>query len=115
MKIRLFSVLALAGLLLSGCAVEDIPTCEGVIGAIMESDNTRTSVTDKGIFTWSEGDQIWLETTSGCTVGTLSSGAGTSNAMFSYGGFLGEITGKSVYPYYEEHSISGNKLSVYLP
>lgn len=115
MKIRLFSVLALAGLLLSGCAVEGIPTCEGVIGAIMESDNTRASVTDKGIFTWSEGDQIWLETTSGCTVGTLSSGAGTSNAMFSYGGFLGEITGKSVYPYYEEHSISGNKLSVYLP
>lgn len=115
MKLRFFSIFTLSGLLLSSCAVEDIPTCEGVIGAIMESDNTRTSVTDKGIFTWSEGDQIWLETTSGCTVGTLSSGVGTSNAMFSYGGFLGEITGKSVYPYYEEHSISGNKLSVYLP
>jgi hypothetical protein len=81
----------------------------------MENDETRTSVTDDGIFTWSENDQVWLHTTNGGIIGTLSSGAGTPNANFSYGAFIGDMTGKGVYPYNNGHSISDNKLSFVLP
>ncbi|MBO5814816.1 MAG: hypothetical protein J6R30_01725 [Bacteroidales bacterium] len=116
MKIRLFSVLALAGLLFCGCAVEDTPVVEGgTILAEMENDKTRTSVTDEGSFTWSSGDKVWLQTTNGSVVGTLSSGAGTSRASFSTGVFIGELTGKAVYPYNASHSISGDELSFVLP
>ena len=60
MNVRLFSVLALAGLLLSSCAVEDVPVTEHTILAVMEGDQTRTTVTDGGTFTWSAGDKVWL-------------------------------------------------------
>ena len=115
MKIRLFSVVALAGLLLSSCAVKELELLEGSIRAVMEGDQTRTSVTDEGAFTWSTGDQVWLHTTNGGIVGTLSSGAGTGIAQFDYGSFFGEMTGKAVYPYNSGHSISGTQLSVVLP
>lgn len=116
MKIRLFLVLALAGLFFSSCAVEENPTGDGgSINAVMENDGTRTSVTDTGVFTWSEGDQVWLHTTNGGIVGTLSSGAGTSNANFSYGAFFGDMTGKAVCPYNAGHSVSGDQLNVVLP
>ena len=115
MKIRLFSVVALAGLLLSGCAVKELELPEGSIRAVMEGDQTRTSVTDEGAFTWSAGDEVWLHTTSGSVVGTLSAGAGTGIAQFNYGSFFGEMTGKAVYPYNSGHSISGTQLSVVLP
>ena len=48
-------------------------------------------------------------------VGTLSSGAGTSSAKFTYGGFVGEMTGKAVYPYNDGHSIAGEVLNFVLP
>ena len=115
MKIRLYFVLALAGLLLSACTAEEFPAEGGCIQAIMESEATRTAVTDEGVFTWSEGDQVWLQTTSGSVTGTLSSGAGTSSASFSFGSHFGELTGKSVYPYNSRHSISGDILNVFLP
>ena len=115
MKLRFFSVFALAGLLLGSCAVEEVPVTEHTILAVMEGDQTRTTVTDEGIFTWSAGDQVWLHTTSGSVVGTLSSGAGTSSAEFTYGGFVGEMTGKAVYPYNDGHSISGEVLNFVLP
>ena len=99
MKLRFFSIFALAGLLLSSCAVEEVPVTEHTILAVMEGDQTRTSVTDEGVFSWSAGDQVWLQTTNGSVVGTLSSGAGTSSAKFTYGGFVGDMTGKAVYPY----------------
>ena len=115
MKLRLFSIFVLAGLLLSSCAVEEVPVTEHTILAVMEGDQTRTSVTDAGVFYWSAGDQVWLQTTNGSVVGTLSSGAGTSSAKFTYGGFVGEMTGKAVYPYNDGHSISGEVLNFVLP
>ena len=115
MKLRLFSFFALAGLLLSSCAVEEVPVTEHTILAVMEGDQTRTSVTDEGVFSWSAGDQVWLQTTNGSVVGTLSSGAGTSSAEFTYGGFVGDMTGKAVYPYNDGHSISTEELNFVLP
>lgn len=115
MKLRLFSIFALAGLLLSSCAVEEVPVTEHTILAVMEGDQTRTTVTDAGTFTWSEGDQVWLQTTKGSVVGNLSSGEGTSSAEFTYGAVVGEMTGKAVYPYNVGHSISGEVLNFVLP
>ena len=115
MKYRIISLLALAGMFFSSCAVEEMPSDEGTIRAEMENEDTRTAVTDEGKFTWSAGDQVWLQTTSGSVAGTLSSGAGTSSADFTYGGFVGELTGKAVYPYNEGHSISGDVLNFVLP
>ena len=115
MKFRLFSIFALAGLLLGSCAVDELPAEGGSFIAEMETDQTRTAVTDEGAFTWTSGDKVWLHTTSGSVVGTLSSGAGTSSAQFSYGAHFGTMTGKAVYPYNERHSVSGDQLSVLLP
>lgn len=85
------------------------------ISAEIIGDQTRTSVTDGGIFSWSSGDQIWLETTSGSVAGTLSSGAGGAKAEFTLGSYIGELTGKAVYPYNSGHTISGNQLNMVLP
>ena len=117
MKHRLLaSVFALATGLLSGsCAVEEVPVAEHTVLAVMENEQTMTSVTDDGSFTWASGDQIWLHTTSGSVVGTLSDGAGTASASFSTGVFIGNLTGKAVYPYNTGHTVSGNELSVVLP
>ena len=115
MKFRFFSIFALSGLLLGSCAVDELPPESGSIIAEMETDQTRTAVTDEGTFTWSAGDNVWLHTTSGSVVGTLSSGAGSSSATFSYGGFVGEMTGKAVYPHNDGHSISGDVLNFTLP
>ena len=115
MKKSFISILAVAGILISGCALEEAPSSEGSIRAIMENDETRTSVTDEGKFTWSAGDLIWLETTSSSVIGTLSTGAGTANATFSYGSFVGEMTGKAVYPYNSGHSVKGDVLDMVLP
>ena len=115
MKFRLFSIFALVGLLLGSCAVDELPAEGGSITAEMETDQTRTAVTDEGTFTWSAGDKVWLHTTSGSVVGTLSDGAGSSSAKFTYGGFVGEMTGKAVYPYNDGHSVSGEVLNFVLP
>ena len=115
MNIRLFSVLALAGAMLSGCVMEELSSEGGSIPAEMETDQTRTAVTDEGTFTWSSGDQVWLHTTSGYATGMLSSGEGTSTARFSFGSYSGEMTGKAVYPYNAGHDISGDVLSVVMP
>ena len=89
----------------------------GSIAAVMEDIQTRTAVTDEGTFTWSSGDQVWLEITAnpGYVTGTLSSGAGTGSANFSYGTYFGDMTGKAVYPFNSGHDINGDELSVVLP
>ncbi|MBR4300002.1 MAG: hypothetical protein IKT59_09870 [Bacteroidales bacterium] len=115
MKFKLFSFFVLAGLLLGSCAVDELPAEGGSIVAEMETDQTKTSVTDEGTFTWSNGDQVWLHTTSGSVAGTLSSGAGTSSAQFTYGAHFGSMTGKAVYPYNAGHAVSENELSIVLP
>lgn len=115
---RLTILLASTAMLFAGCQT---PEPEGpidaelaTIQAVMEGSVTKTTVNDEGHFAWSEGDKIWLHTTNGSIEGVLSTGAGTSNATFSYGAHLGKLTGKAVYPY-GKHSISGNDLSVDLP
>ena len=117
MKIRLFSVvaLAMAGLLSSSCAVEESESPKGSIRAVMEGEQTKTSVTDVGSFTWSAGDEVWLHTTSGSVVGTLSSGEGTAFASFAYDTFIGELTGRAIYPYNSGHSMSGDELVFVFP
>ena len=89
----------------------------GSIAAVMEDIQTRTAVTDEGIFTWSSGDKVWLEITAnpGYVTGTLSTGAGTGSANFSYGTYFGDMTGKAVYPFNAGHDINGDELSVVLP
>lgn len=115
MKISFITLVALPVILLSACAVEGIPEDSGLIRAEMEGHDTRTTVTDEGVFTWSEGDQIWLHTTNGSVLGTLSSGAGTANAEFYHETYIGEMTGKSVYPYNPGHILSEDNLNVVLP
>lgn len=116
MQRRLLSMLFIFSLLLIGCVEEDSSlSSAGNILAVLENNETRTSVTDEGKFTWSKADEVWLNTTNGGIVGTLSSGAGTSKAMFSYGSFVGDLTGKAVYPYNANHSIAGDVLSVMIP
>ena len=89
----------------------------GSIAVVMEDIQTRTAVTDEGAFTWSAGDQIWLEITAnpGYVTGTLSSGAGAGRANFAYGTYFGDMTGKAVYPFNVGHDVNGNELSVVLP
>ena len=117
MKLKLFTAFAAAGFLLAGCAVEEAPMAGGSIAAVMEDIQTRTAVTDEGIFTWSSGDKVWLEITAnpGYVTGTLSTGAGTGSANFSYGTYFGDMTGKAVYPFNAGHDINGDELSVVLP
>ena len=95
--------------------MEELASPEGVIRAVMEGEQTKTSVTDAGSFTWSTGDQVWLHTTAGGIVGTLSSGAGTGSANFSYDAHFGDMTGEAVCPYNSGHALSGSQLSVALP
>lgn len=114
MKFKHISILA-AMLMLGSCAIEEIPENSGSIRAEIEGGQTRTTVTDEGSFTWSAGDEIWIQTTSGHVSGTLTSGAGTANASFSYGSFIGDMTGRAVYPYNSGHSFSEDELSVVLP
>jgi uncharacterized membrane protein len=47
--------------------------------------------------------------------GTLSSGAGTSSADFTFGTYFGAMTGRAAYPYNPEHSIDGDRLNFVLP
>ena len=117
MKIILSQLLVIVGLLFCSCAMEEAPIEGGSIAAVMEDIQTRTAVTDEGIFTWSAGDKVWLEITAnpGYVTGTLSTGAGTGSANFSYGTYFGDMTGKAVYPFNAGHYVNGDELSVVLP
>ena len=117
MKIRLIlSLVYLALLMLLGsCSVKELPFEGGYVCAVMEDEPTRTAVTDAGTFTWSAGDLVWLQTSSGSVVGALSSGAGTPDAQFAYEVPSSELTGKAIYPYNSGHSISGDELDFVLP
>ena len=117
-KLAFFSFATLA-VLLSGCAdLTSVGNTEGetnTIAAVMEGVQTKTSTTDEGHFSWSEGDKIWLEATGDYVMGVLSEGAGTPNATFTYGAYFGDLTGKSVYPYNAGHSVEEDVLNVALP
>ena len=115
-KIILLSLAFLS--FLSGCQNPDenlMGNAEYIVRAEVINDETKTAVTDYGYFTWTTGDQIWLHTTGGGVSATLRSGAGTANAQFAHGAYFGKMTGMAVYPYNENHSISGEELTVVLP
>ena len=116
--LRFLSFAALA-ILLSSCAemtsVDKTDEQTNTIAAVMEGIQTKTSTTDEGRFSWSESDNIWLETTAGDVIGTLATGDGTQNATFNFGAFMGELTGRSVYPYNTGHSVEDDVLNVVLP
>ena len=109
-----YPILFFACLFLYGCIVDEALPSQNHIIAVMENDHTRTSVTDEGIFTWTAGDKVWLQTTTGHLTGVLTSGAGTSSAEFSYGAYFDDMTGKAVSPYQSGHSISDNILNMVL-
>lgn len=116
MKLRLLPLLTVSMLLTNACMVEETPKeMIGLLNAVIENDDTRTNVTDEGIFTWSQGDKVWIHTTAGYTFGTLYSGAGETTAKFEVGEYQGEMTGYAVYPHSDGHSISDDVLHVDLP
>jgi chitinase len=105
--------------LLSSC-IHEVLTSEDPqaqsICATMEDIETKTNVMDYGSFTWSEGDKIWLQTTAGAASGTLSSGAGTADATFTYDpDGSGKLAGRAIYPYNGNHTATDSTLLVYLP
>lgn len=74
--------------------------------SIDTEDESKASVTDGGQFSWSAGDQISVWTSDGkFTKFTLSSGAGTSSAVFSatLGGGV-SVLGPAVFPHRDGHS-----------
>lgn len=94
-------------LLVTGCSSEEnVPEVGFSVNALIESDVTRTAVTDEGAFTWTEGDRIWISSGKGTghVEGTLTSGAGTSSAIFSYGSVIGGLT-CAIYPEVGDHSL----------
>ena len=111
---RFISLLILFPLFANCMQMEEVlqESAEYIVHAEMVNDETKTSVTDKGYFTWTENDQIWLHTTGGGVSAILRSGAGTADAQFAHGAYFGKMTGKAVYPYNDGHSISGNDLNI---
>lgn len=105
-------------LLLSSCVNEVVsPEVQHArsIRATMEDVGTKTNVMDYGSFTWSEGDKIWMQTTGSGISATLTAGAGTADATFTYELNSDELTGRAIYPYNEEHVITDQTLHVNLP
>lgn len=105
-------------ILLSSCINEVLSSGEPQtqsIMATMEEIDTKTNVMDYGTFTWSEEDKIWIQTADNGISGTLASGAGTSDAIFTYDLNSETLAGRAIYPYHENHSISENILHVNMP
>ena len=102
-------------LLMNACVAEVSHQELETLKAVIENDNTKTTVTDLGLLTWSQGDKVWVHTTSGHALGTLYRGAGSTTAEFACGQFEGEMTGYAVYPYSSQHSIANKVLTVDMP
>ena len=116
MKLREI-IIIVAALILCSCNEEPAPSEPGTksIHAVIEDDSTKTNVTDSGHFTWDEDDKIWIQTTSGAISGNLSSGAGTTEATFTYELNSGSLTGRAIYPYNDNHVITDNEIHICLP
>lgn len=125
MKIKFLFSMAMAATLLAACSNEDqwgdsTPLQEGQLRATMEGTNptTRVGFAESGDFYWSNTDALGVQTvpaagadnTENSTFGkfTLSSGGGTASAVFTGSGTAATY---AVYPYSEEHSISGSSLT----
>lgn len=118
MKINRVFLLAAASVLFANCAREEIdtPFKTGTAVAVMESDNTKSTVTDGGYFTWTKGDKIAIHTETGIIEGTLNGDGGSPEGTFSYS-FVGEqtLTGYAMYPYSDQHSINQNSITFHMP
>ena len=118
MKTNKLFFLAAAAMLFANCAREEIDVTfkTGTAVAVMETEDTKSNVTDQGYFTWTAGDKIAIHTNSGILEGTLSEGFGTPNGTFSYT-YTGtpEFTGYAMYPHSDNHSITGETLTFHMP
>lgn len=111
MKTNNIILLAAAALLFVNCAREEIDVTfkTGTAVAVMETEDTKSNVTDQGYFTWKAGDKIAIHTNSGILEGTLSQGEDTPDGTFTYSYIDGqEPTGYAMYPYSAKHSVSEN-------
>lgn len=118
MKTNNIILLAAAALLFVNCAREEIDVTfkTGTAVAVMETEDTKSDVTDNGYFTWTEGDKIAIHTNNGILSGTLSEGKGTPDGTFSYSYVDGqEPTGYAMYPYSAKHSVSESVVSFHMP
>ena len=122
MRKYVLSLLAMTMIMSGSCTQEiDSPIVKKSfeVIAIMEGDDqTRSEVTEKGHLTWSGYDMISIFTTDGNQVkGELYHGAGTSTARFTYEIESPDVkaNGYAVYPHNEDHSLSGNVMTVAMP
>ena len=129
MKIKFLFSMAMAATLLAACSNEDqwgdsTPLQEGQLRATMEGTNpaTRVGFAESGDFYWSNTDALGVQTepatgadnTENSTFSefALNSGGGTASAVFTGSGTAATY---AVYPYSEEHSISGSSLTFHFP
>ena len=78
---------------------------------------TRNGFDEQGVFYWLDGDRLGVttqENTMQFPALKLSEGAGTSYAKFK-GGLAGTIGNYAVYPFSEDHFMTGTSLSYELP
>ena len=118
MKTNKLFLLAASALLFANCAHKeiDVPFNTGVAVAVMEAEDTKSSTTDEGYFTWTEGDAIWINTEKGNLKGTLSDGADSPNGTFSYSYVEGQVpTGYAMYPYSAGHKINAGVITFNMP
>ena len=120
---KLYYLLAI--LLLAGCSdtPEEVdiivkPTDENSLLVEAEQGKfTRNGFDAAGNFYWSAGDRMGVTTevaVDSFSLLTIKSGAGTASARFE-GGVNGRMGTRAVYPFSEEHNLSGNTLNYTLP
>ena len=127
MKKHLFIYLAIAALTMTACnkAKETEPEGFGLkkvsIAASFEQpvSDSKSTITDAGEFTWTDGDAISVYTNAGAFNGTplnLASGAGQSSGMFTGTLTVGtKISTVTVFPAYMQPALSGTTLTLNLP
>lgn len=123
MKIKAFIGTTMAAVMIAGCSNEFELTNEtlqeGVLKVTVEDNNpvSRVGFDSEGNFYWSNTDYIGVTTSSNNTSFTkltLQQGGGTASATFS-GTISGTIDGYAIYPYSDNHSISGTQLTFNFP
>ncbi|MBQ6879580.1 MAG: hypothetical protein IJN52_05180 [Bacteroidales bacterium] len=121
MKKVILSLLAVSMILFSNCTQKEYesPVIEKSLEltAIMEGETqTRSEVTDNGYFTWAEGDEILIFSGESSQKGTLSDGAGTPVAKFTYEEEIeADAYAYAVYPHNTKHSLDNGTLTVKMP
>lgn len=123
-KLTLLGI-TVSALLLSNCSNEEVmqqnDTQRGVtLSASINESDSRAAVTDAGVFSWNEGDQISVHTSYTNPVWqtfTLKGEGGNASGTFM-GMLMGEgteITSCAVHPAILKPVLAGNKLTLTLP